>query len=105
MCNDTAQQAQTALLERNEGGGGGRTWVLGVIDGRSGTAMAMATTITIILLLPQTIYNYHSRMVCLTIFAPILIKSTFLILGGSSAMLDLVGTLAYHAEVLFQASL
>ena len=31
-------QAQTALLAGNEDGGGrGRTWVLGVIDGLSGT--------------------------------------------------------------------
>ena len=36
-----AQQAQTALLARDEGGGGGRTWVLGVRDGLSGTDTSM----------------------------------------------------------------
>ena len=41
----------------------------------------------------------------LTIFAPIFMRSTFLILDGSSAMLDFVGTRAYQDTVLHMASL
>ena len=40
-----AQQAQTALIARDEGGGGGRTWVLGVMDDLRGTDTSINTII------------------------------------------------------------
>ena len=43
-----AQQAQTALIALDEGGNGGRTWVLGVRDGLSGTDTSINIIITTI---------------------------------------------------------
>ena len=40
-------QEQMVLIARDEGGGGGRTWVLGVRDGLSGTDISINTIITI----------------------------------------------------------
>ena len=45
-----ALQAQTALVARDEGGSGGRTWVLGVRDGITGTD----TSINIIIITIKT---------------------------------------------------